>query len=123
MDCLKSFQLQTGSNSTFAGAPVKTWTSGGQLLFQCEPLLNSSFTVQGFKNINIFGVDISGYVNSIPSAPTAGVIVEDWNVLMQINGQIPFVSGNVVSAPNDWNLVSSGNANIFAIGKYNRSIK
>ena len=124
MDCLKSFSIHTASNSTFSGAQVKTWLSGVETFFQCEPSLDSTFTIQGFKNINIFGVDVIGFVNSIPSAPTAGAIVEDWTIRLRINGQIPFVSGEVVAAPNDWGIVTSGNpARTFAIGKYNNSLK
>jgi hypothetical protein len=124
MDCLQSFSFSTSGNSNYTGGNVKTWLLGAQEYWAVDAAQSSYFDITGFKNINIHGVDVIGGITTLTSAPAGGCVVEDWRVQVIIDGQIPLVSGQIRTAPNQWAIDnSSAFAKIFELGKFSNSLK
>jgi hypothetical protein len=125
MDCLRSFSVVTSGNANFAPPAVKTWTLGAQEFWQVNESLTSYFVIQGFKNINIFGVDVIGSVYTLTSAPLiGGCVVSDWSVRVDIDGQIPLIGGVIDTVPDDWSIdTSSSFVRQFPLGRFTNSVK
>ncbi len=124
MDCLKSFNFSASANSNFTPANnIQGWTVGTNNYFVGNINLDSTINISGFKNINIHKIDLIGNVTTLPTASASKVLVEDWGVTLQINGQMPIIGYNVVAAPNQWNLVTtSPEIQNFRLGKYVNSV-
>jgi hypothetical protein len=122
MDCLRSFIIKINQATTFSGADVKTWLLGVQEYWAVANGGNSIFNFQGFKNVDIYGIDVIGQIQTQLGAANGGV-VEDWAFKILINGQLPLVSGNLTASPNYWNLQTSGIAASVALSKNTNSIK
>lgn len=119
MHCLKSFFVTIANNVTYStvGTNVKTWTVSGDTFFTVsETSLNSTFNVQGFKNVNIHGFKAVGQVSS----PISGnsVIVEDWVFGLFFNGQPPLLGGGF--SPNTWS--ANNTSPTWNVSKYIPSI-
>lgn len=123
MDCYRSFNFSTTQTRSYSGSQIKTWTSGGELFWQLGASQSSYYNIAGFKNIDVYGIDVIGNVQTSTTIGDSG-LVNDWAVLLFLDGQIPLVGGNVTTSPNDWNIQDSGAfAKIFEIGKYTNKIK
>jgi hypothetical protein len=124
MDCLRSFNFsaRVNSNSTTG---LKTWIAGGQHAFAIElSSLSSVYNIQGFKNVNIYGVKAIGGIQSLAGAPAGGVVVNDWAIDVTLNGQRPIIGGNITASPNSYSLdTQSAFNNIFPISKYSNCVK
>jgi len=124
MDCLKSFSFVSNGNSNYTGGDVKTWTLGVQEYWAVDDNQTSHFDIKGFKNINIHGIDLIGGMTTLVGAPSGGVVIEDWRIGIRINGQIPLISGEVRTSPNDWSIDATSNSvQIFELGKFCNSVK
>lgn len=124
MDCLQSFSFSTQANSNFSGGQVKTWLAGAQEFWAVDVSLSSTFNIEGYKNINIHGVDVIGTFSTLQAATLGGCVVEDWGVQVLINGQIPLVSGTIQASPNQWSINnSSAFAKVFEVSKFNSSFR
>jgi hypothetical protein len=125
MDCLKSFNFIASANSNFTPANnIQGWTVGTANYFVGDITLNSEINISGFKNINIHGVTLIGNITTLPTASASKVLVEDWGVNIDINGQMPIIGNNVTAAPNQWNLTtSSPGIQNFRLGKYINEVK
>ena len=125
MDCLRSFSFATRQNSSLSGGQIKQWFTGAaQHFWSSEFGGNSTIKIQGFKNIDIYGIDVIGSVQTLTSSATGGVIVNDWYMQVAIDGSLPLVSGENQLAPNYWLIDSNGTINkSFALGKYTNSVK
>jgi len=124
MDCLKSFSIATSGNTNFTGGNVKTWTLGLQEFWEVDDNLTSYFVIQGFKNINIFGVDVIGGITTLTGAPLGGCVVEDWRVTVDIDGQIPLIGGVIDAIPDNWSIQTTSNfARRFPLGRYSNSVR
>jgi len=104
MDCMRSFIIGVRNSATYTGASVKTWAVGVQNFWVCEVIGSSVFDIQGFKNIDIYGVKMTGDVQTTTAAATGGVVIEDFAFDIFVNGQIPLVSGATNPVPNFFNL-------------------
>jgi len=123
MDCLRSFNFVAQGQANFVAPDVKTWFVGAQEFWAFERNGSSTFTPRGFKNINVFGIDLVGNIGTQVVPLLGGCIPTDWNATIRINGQLPFI-GNVIAPTNDFNFdASSPNSNIFALGRYNPNVK
>lgn len=124
MDCLKSFNFQVDSNSTLSGGSVKQWTIGvDQTFWSVTAGTTSTYNIEGFKNINIHHIDVIGSVSTLTGSGVAGVIVNDWNIDITLNGQIPIIGSNITAAPNFYGISNTTAANAtFPIGKYSNKI-
>jgi len=121
MDCLNQFQFYiaqglnftTASNtfSVFGTAPNLAWTCG-------KNLPTNNFTVQGFKNINLYGIKLlSGIRNGITNSDQG--IVEDYNFSIGFTGQIPSISGEY----NPNGLSINPNVGEVYLGKFNNELR
>jgi len=117
MDCLRSFNIAIIQNTTFVSpaATVKTWTSsvGGELYWSMDTDIGttkSRFNIEGFKNIDLYGVQLLGGIKCQSSAAIAGGVVNTWGFQLYCEAQNPLVSGSIQTAPNYWAL-NTGNAN------------
>jgi len=123
MDCLRSFNLY--SQNTFApnytGPEVKTWTTGTQIFWSFSHIGQlSTFNIQGFKNVNVYGIELIGNVGTNVAAPSGGCIPTDWYLQIQVNGFVPIIGGSVVASPNFYNLsTAQSNVQLFNLGRFN----
>jgi WD40 repeat protein len=124
MDCLRSFNFNAQvSGYSISTTSIKTWTLGLQEYFVFDAPGTSVFNISGFKNINIFGCRVVGNVQA-DIQPTGGCVLEDWNILVRLNGQTPLISGSVDPLVNFWNLTTTGNeANTFELGRHTPDVK
>ena len=127
MDCLRSFVLTIDQAGTFTGSDVKTWASGTDAYFLCNlrgALTKSTFNIAGFKNINIYGMDVIGQVTTQIDAATGGCLVTDWAFEVVLNGQIPQINGDVTLSPNYWAInPTDPDVKSFSLSKYTPSVK
>jgi hypothetical protein len=65
MDCLRSFIVSIDQVTTFSGTDVKTWFVGAQEFWVVEKAGVSTFVPEGFKNIDIYGVDTPGDLKKV----------------------------------------------------------
>jgi hypothetical protein len=125
MDCLRSFNFQVNSNDTLSGGNVKTWTTGGgEHYWSANAGTASTYNISGYKNINVYGVDIIGTVQTLTGAGVGGVIVNDWIVDVLISGQPPLIGANVTTSPNYYSISNTTPFNrIFPLGKFTSSVR
>jgi len=124
MDCLRSFIVSIDQVTTFSGTDVKTWFVGAQEFWVVEKAGVSTFVPEGFKNIDIYGVDVIGNVSTQKAAGTGGVVVQDWGFELLIDGQLPLVSGSITTSPNFWNIqTTTTGTKTFALSKNTNSLK
>jgi hypothetical protein len=121
MECLRTFNFGAQKDQTFTGADVKTWTAGAQEFFVVDAGVSSTYTIQGFKNINIYGIDIIGTIMTKP-AGVSGCVLEDWAVSVYMDGFAPSAVGSITGT-NNWTIVNDDYANLFNMGKYSNSIR
>jgi len=117
MSCLRSFNIAITQATTFLApaANVKTWLSavGGELYWTMDTLVattQSRFDIQGFKNIDLYGVQVLGGVKSQTSALTSHGVVNSWGFSLYCEAQNSLVNGTIQTAPNYWAL-NNANAN------------
>jgi len=96
MDCLRSFTITIDQvlNFTTAGTNVRVWNAAtGNAWTVLDNVSESRFNVQGFKNINVFGVKMQGYCSPIITG-TSGAIVEDFGFQLVFGGTSPILGGS-----------------------------
>ena len=100
MDCLRSFTQSINISSTLTAlTATKTfWTVG--LNNHCSAIATFAagagpavFKPEGFKNIDVYGISITGEIISDPSSTTLGGIIDTWGVLLNTNGFYSEISG------------------------------
>jgi hypothetical protein len=125
MDCYKSFNFQVDTNGNQTGTSVKQWTVGvDQTFWSVTTGTSSTYNIQGFKNINVHGIDVIGSISTLTGAGIGGVIVNDWNIDVSLTGQIPIIGSTITAAPNFYSISNTSVQNsTFPIGKYSNSIK
>ncbi len=124
MDCLRSFVISIRQNSTFGGPQIKTWTVGTDVFWSAAIGGVSNYNIQGFKNINIFGVDLVGKVSTDVAAAIGGVVVNDWSFTIRLDGQVPLINGVITPVPNVWNIQDANlDAQVFVLSKNTNSAK
>ena len=124
MDCLRSFNISINDDVVFSGLDVKSWAVGAQHFFTMETDAVgdiSEFTIQGFKNINIFGICVNGGVVPQIGPLTNSGIVDDWQFEIILDGQLPLISGTV--GTNFFNINPNGSNNkLFSLSKNTNSV-
>ena len=124
MDCLRSFVVSSNLNQSFAlGANLDVWTINSNNFWYGRTVgASADFNIQGFKNINIFGVDLVGDFKSGPSGTQ--VLIDNWEVNVDFIGQASLIGGNIDPITNDYN-VNTDNffSNSFHLSKYKRGFQ
>ena len=126
MDCLRSFNFSASANSNFTPANnIQGWTIGTNNYFVGSISLLSTINIKGFKNINVHGIYLSGNVRTLPTAPPlTKCLVEDWDIGVRFNGQMPLIGNEITVAPNQWNMVTTEVAiQNYRLGKYNTKVE
>lgn len=119
--CLKSFNIVISNAYTFISPEVKTWiTNLNQNFAFISSGLESTFDIEGFQKIDLYGVQVNGIVAGNKDASIGQVIVQDWNFKLFVVGSESVVSGKVNNTvSNFWNINynNSTSRNLF-LGKY-----
>jgi hypothetical protein len=110
MNCLNSFIINVRGLGVFTPTGVDTWADGGlNTFFSLNTSSNRSrYNIQGFKSIEIHGVEVIGNVTHDTTQTGFGAIVTDWSFQIELKGTLPLVSGVVQSSPNNWNILATG---------------
>jgi hypothetical protein len=117
MDCLNTFRLAVSNVFTYnnAGTDVKTWGVGNTEYWTVYDSTNITIKeIQGFKNINIFKVEMIGTVRNETSG-TNQAIVDDFSFGITLNGQTSVIGGAL--STNSYSM--SETSNFFLLNKYN----
>ena len=90
----KSFTLDINQNINIS---VTTWnTTGVQFpwtVFDGTTLRKSDFFLEGFKNIEIYGFSLVGMVYPNRNPSVNQVLIDDWGVVLTIDGTTNLVNG------------------------------
>lgn len=121
MDCISSFpvliRLQRGYST--AGSNVKTWGTIGNYNWQVrEATSGTNLAIQGFKRIDLYGVQMLGFIYTDLGA-NDGAIVSDFAMNLTFTGQAPLISG--VSDNSFWPL--NLNDKSFVLSKYRNEVR
>lgn len=126
MDCLRSFNFTLANQSNYGAAQgFLYWQIGTQHFWTLDTSTitgSSTFNITGFKNINIFKIEITGDVNSTPQFAPFQCIVQNWNFNFQIVGQNSQSTGNVLAAPNNFGMVEQTLNPAFRLSKFENSV-
>jgi hypothetical protein len=124
MDCLKSFNFSAAGQTNFSGVDVKTWLVGTEQYWSfADTSGGSRFNIEGFKNVNVYGVDVVGNISTLPNSPTGGCIPLDWSISVSIDGLAPIIGGNVRVTPNFYSITTNqANIQAFDLGRYKTKI-
>jgi len=122
MDCLRTTNLtMSGSiadTSTVAGSAVNFWVDYSTLMtgfVASLPLVSCEFSPQGFKNVDLYGVELIGYIAS-NNAVGGNFICDDYRFQTQIFGTFPILGG-VAPVGTPFQLNQGVNSNGFAFTK------
>jgi hypothetical protein len=125
MDCLRSFNFRVELISNISGGTeLKQWTTGAnQHFWQVSTLSTSTYNIEGYKNINVYGIDVLGTIQTQTNTIINGAIVNDWSIDVAVGGQRPIIGGSM-AATNIYavDLETAANKS-FSIGKYTNSLK
>ena len=127
MDCLRSFSLTIIDQNTYtaASSALTVWSHGQNHSYAIYSTDSSTFLIQGFKNINVFKVDMIGNVSSAyGSAPRIdNANANDFEIGVQLVGQLPQPIG-VIGSPNDLPIISNTFIEqIYTLSKYKTSVE
>ena len=101
MECMRSFVLSVNQNFVFVAPQFNSWNPvGAGLPWTVEaglsnfPPIFTDFNIQGFKNIDFYGISLVG--NCYPTNAPVGNegIVNDWGVNITLVGNPPLIGGN-----------------------------
>lgn len=125
MNCMKSFSIATKDSAIYErGGPntvVKMWTVGIEKYWALNNFRSSLFTIQGFKNVNIYGIEMIGDVQTPVNAATGGVIVNNFSFDVYLDGQVQLLNGLISS--DYYGLKTSGiEATTFNLTKYQNKV-
>jgi hypothetical protein len=128
MNCLRTTNLTfagtVNNTSTVVGSNVTFWLDYSTKLtgFVARlPLVDCSFNPQGFKNIDLYGLEVIGYVSNNNSAG-GNFICTDYSLLTKIMGQFPLLSGTFGTGVPFQMVQGQGNSNGFTFTKTHSKI-
>jgi hypothetical protein len=125
MDCYRSFSFRAGGNVNITTPELKQWVTGAaQHFWQADAGTSSTYNIQGYKNIDVYGIDLIGSVQSSATAAIGGVIVNDWSINVLVGGQPPLLGGFITTSPNYYNIDGNAAGNIiYPMGKFSNSLR
>jgi len=110
MECLRTFTQTINIQNTLTSlnSVQSFWTSG--LNIHCSAVATfaagvgaATFLPQGFKNIDVYALSVTGEIISDPANTTQGGIIDTWGVILNTVGTYAQISGvysNQAIAPN-----------------------
>jgi hypothetical protein len=126
MDCLNTFTLNIFQNFTIDTPKFITWNTSNnyhpwamQIGEQAPSVSVTDFNIQGFKNIDFYGVTMIG--NCYPTIPTASRqgLVEDWGIDLNLTGSPSLIGGNF--GTNNFGFTQGSNR--ISLSKYQNDYK
>jgi hypothetical protein len=123
MECLRSFNLASEFSTIgpfLTGSEIKIWTTGtdNYWAFQADDSRISTFNIQGFKNIDVYGIEVVGSVGTNIADPNGGCIASDWTIQIAVNGFVPIIGGSTTGG--FYNLTSNqSSTSKFSLGRFN----
>lgn len=122
MDCLRSFSILSSANENAVGVNIDTWTVGSQNFWIYNSFSgDSTFNVQGFKNINVYSIQAQGDVSCLINTGNS-LIVDDWAFSVELNGQPALASGEIVASPNRFSIQIQGDKTNCVLSRYNNNL-
>lgn len=108
MACLESFSFFVSGNQTFSDPQLEWWGAVNVNTWVVNNFgtSNSTFNVQGFKNINVYGIDMIGYLDASHDN-NRSALISDWGFSLLIDGQVPEISGNITASPNFYGMTTA----------------
>ena len=109
---MKSFSIKivqsvlAGSNGT-----CRTWGTPGEYFWSAAIVpsaQNSFYNMEGFKNVDIYGVSVVGAIIGNATSPNKCAVVTDWSFQIGLDGTNPLISGSKVVSPDGYNIITSG---------------
>jgi len=95
--CLQSFTLNINQNFVFTNTYFTEWNTVGTVLpwtmFDGNASRKSDFFIEGFKNIDVYGVSMIGTVYPLLATGQKQALVQDWGVNLSLEGIVPLVNG------------------------------
>ena len=104
MDCLRSVYINIDYGTLWTSPDTETWGTLTNLNWSVRKDAASTFNVQGFKNINLYSVEMVGSCVYDPSQVGGECVVTNYGFFLILNGLIPEVGGVITAAPNTWNI-------------------
>ena len=102
MDCLRSFNFTIANQSNWpVSSGFYSWTIGLQHFWSLDrsSATGSTYVIQGFKNINIFKIEVTGDLNSSPQFIPYNCLVQNWFCDLEIDGQNSTSVGSILVSP------------------------
>jgi hypothetical protein len=125
MDCLRSVIVSINQELTYSTSPfVKNWTIGTENYWVIKQTGGSTLNFEGFSNIDVYGIDVVGGIQTWAGAAVGGVLVTDWNFEFFVNGTLSLGSDYITASPNFWAIqTQTNNTKLFALSKNTNSLK
>ena len=125
MDCLRSFNFSLANQSNYdASLGFKYWQINSNHFWLIDQFLpNVKYLVQGFKNINVFKIQVCGDVNSSPAFVPYEALVQNWKWDLQVVGQNSTNVGILAPAQNPGYMVIQETNPSFRLSKFQPSIE
>ena len=125
MDCLRSFNFALANQSNYdASLGFKYWQINSNHFWLIDQSLpNVKYLVQGFKNIKVFKIEVSGDVNSSPAFVPYEALVQNWKWDLQVVGQNSTNVGILAPAQNPGYIVIQETNPSFRLSKFQPSIE
>jgi hypothetical protein len=107
MDCLRSFNIGILQTGTFTPATsiLSWWISSGtgDIYWTFDLPGSSKFLIQGFKNIDLYGIEMIGGVKS-QTGTASNCVVQQSGFQIYCDATNPLVSGSKQVSPDFWNI-------------------
>lgn len=126
MDCLRSFNFSIANQSNYGAANgFLYWQIGTQHFWTLDiaSAPGSKYNIRGFKNINIFKIEINGDINSTPQTAPFQCIVNNWSLDLEVVGQNSSSVGSVLASPNPFGLIEQQTNPFFRLSKFQNCIE
>lgn len=124
MDCLRSFNFSIAQQSNWTAPDFKGWAVGAQhfWLLELSTAPGSKYIVEGFKNINVFKIEINGTVYSSALPVGVSAITNNWHTFIEVVGQNSQSAGTIVASPNPFGMVLQPINPTFVLSKFENTI-
>ena len=124
MDCLRSFNFSIANQSNWTAPDFEYWQIGTQHFWSLDrqSASGSTYQIQGFKNINIFKIEVTGDLCSSPQFTPYNCLVQNWNCDFIIEGQNSTSVGSIVSSPNVFGMTQQDSNPFIRLSKFQSSM-
>ena len=126
MECMRSFNFSIANQSNYGAANgFLYWQIGTQHFWTLDisSASGSKYNIQGFKNINIFKIEITGDINSSPQLAPFQCIVQNWSLGLEVVGQNSTATGTVLASPNPFSMIEQPTNPFFRLSKLQSCIQ